>query len=207
MRFFGVFAAFTAITAVFAAPVPAPAPIPEVDSVAIVKARDLTDDINNILCALKYDLEQQLMPLFNQTLADAESDMDSFVGNIPGLLTQLIGSITGAATQAGLTAVEDIFKFKEKRTAEEIEKRSISIQQIGSVIQDIEQIIADLLCKIATAIQDQHPDIAATLQEIISVMNTLTTALGEVCTDLSPYLQPISDILGGLGFFNIPGFH
>lgn len=65
MRFFGVFAAFTAITAVFAAPMPAPAPAPGVDSVAVVKARDLTDDINNILCTLKYDLEQ-LIPLFSE---------------------------------------------------------------------------------------------------------------------------------------------
>jgi hypothetical protein len=63
MRFFGVFAAFTAITAVFAAPMPAPAPAPGVDSVAVVQARDLTDDINTILCMLKTDLDNLLPQL------------------------------------------------------------------------------------------------------------------------------------------------
>jgi hypothetical protein len=55
MRAFGIFAAFAAITAVFAAPVPAPAPA--VDAVAVVQARDLTDDMNGILCTLKSDLD------------------------------------------------------------------------------------------------------------------------------------------------------
>jgi len=200
MRFFGIFAAVTAITAVFAAPVPAPAPA--VDSVAVVQARDLTDDINNILCTLKYDLDQ-LKPQFDQALADAESNMDAFIGDIPNLLSQLSGCITSAVTQAGLKAVEDIFT---KREEVDVEKRTITLQQIGQLIQEIEQIIADLLCKLATAIQDQYPNIAQMLQGIIMVMNALTTALGEVCTDLSPYIQPLSDILGALGFFGIPGF-
>jgi hypothetical protein len=63
--------------------------------------------------------------------------MGSFVNNIPGLLSQLTGSVTSAVTQAGLVTVEDMFK---KRTAEDIEKRTISIQQIGALIQDIEQV-------------------------------------------------------------------
>ena len=62
-------------------------------------------------------------------MADAQSDMDSFVSDIPGLLSQLVGSITSAATQAGWKAIEDAFK---KRTTEvDAEKRQISIQQIG----------------------------------------------------------------------------
>lgn len=204
MRFFGFFAAFTAITATFAAPVPAPAPA--VDAVAEVKARDLTDDINNILCTLKWDLDQ-LKPQIEQAVADAESDMAGFISSIPGFLSQLTGSITSAATSAGLKTVEDFFEFKEKRAPATVEERTISIQALGALIQQIEQDIADILCKIATAIQDQHPEIASLLQGIIQVMNLLTTALGEVCTDLGPYIQPIADILGALGFFNIPGFN
>jgi hypothetical protein len=80
-----------------------------------------------------------LIEFVETALADAESDMGGFINNIGPLLTQMTGCITSAVTNAGLKAVEDLFEFKQKREVD-VEKRAVSLQDIGTLIEGIEQV-------------------------------------------------------------------
>jgi len=196
MRTFGIFAAFTAFTAVFAAPIAAPAPATG-NSIA-VKARDDTVPayIANAVLTLQSDVSSSVSQI--QSILDtAGPDLGTIVSDLGPPLEQLVKDLTSAAGQAALSALGSLFGGSDS---------SLNLSQLGAILTTIEQDIANVLCAIATLIGPNYPQTAATIETIITILNALTQGVGEVVGDLSlPGLASLlGSVLSDLGI-QIPG--
>jgi len=196
MRAFGIFAAFTAFTAVFAAPLAAPAPATG-NSIA-VKARD--DNVPANIATAVLTLQTNVNTSVGQMksiLDTSGPDLGTIVSDLAPCLEQLVKDLTSAAGQAALAALGNLFGGSGS---------GLSLSQLSSILTTIEQDIANILCEIATLIGPNYPNIASTIETIITILNALTLGISEVVGDLSlPGLSSLlGSLLGDLGI-SIPG--
>jgi len=186
MRAFGIFAAFATFTAVFAAPLAAPAPA--TGNSIVVKARDdtVSADIAGIVSGLEASVNGTISQI-QSVLDNAGSDLGTAVTALTPYLEQLGEDLASAAGKAALDAVGNLFGSTSS---------DITLQQLGAMLSTIEQDIANILCQIATLIGPNYPTVAADIENIITVLNTVTEGISEVVGDLTPFLPGLETLIG-----------
>jgi hypothetical protein len=188
MRAFGIFTAFAAFTAVFAAPLAAPAPA--TGNSITVKARDGTvsasiagtvldlqthvgGSVSRIRAyhpplpltslyryKLQYDVTSNTSPESILDTAGPTPDLGTIVTDLTPCLEQLVTDLTGAAGKAAMDALGNLFHVGNSDA-------NMTLEQLGAILKSIEQDIVDILCKVATLIGPSYPGVAATIQTIM----------------------------------------
>jgi len=204
MRTFGIFAAFAAFTAAFAAPLAAPAPATG-NSIA-VKPRDGTISAN--IAGTVLDLQTNVGGSVSkmQSILDGAGptpDLGTIVTDLMPCLEQLVKDLTSAAGKAAMDVLGNLFPWGNSDA-------NMTLEELGAIFNSIEQDIVNILCKVATLIGPSYPNAAATIQTIITILNTLTIGLQEVVGDLTPFMPGLQTMIGpildALGI-SIPGLN
>ena len=93
-------------------------------------------------------------------LNSAENEASVVIPAIEPLLGKLVSDLAGAAGKIGLNALGNLFNFGGA-------SNGMSISDFGTMLKTLEGDLVDVLCKIATLIQQDHPEVAATIQTIM----------------------------------------
>jgi len=202
MRVFGFIAAFTAFTAVFASPLPAPATANSIavrDGTVDVTALTVSPEIGSIISGVQTDIAPYISGI-EATIEDSSLDLDQKIQKILPCLETVISILTTAGGKIALSAAGSWWSglFGSSGSG-----AKLSLQDVGGLLKGIEQDIVDILCKVATLIGTADPGTAAVIQTVISVLNMIMQGVQEVAGDLTTILPDwsslIAPLLGMLG--------
>jgi len=194
MRAFGIFAAFAAITSVFAAPVPAPA-----NAVAARSddAASVTINISNTIVTLNNVVSGTIVPQI-QTIITTVDNVQDVATQVKPLLIQLATVISTAIVKVGGNAVSNALDIGDNTQS----TGTLTVQEIQQILSDLQALIADILCKVVTLLKDVDPTLATIVTNVLTVLAWLLKAVQYIVGDLS--LDPLASLVTSiLSVYNI----
>lgn len=202
MRFFGIFAAFTAVTTVFAAPLAAPAPA-SADALAVRANNVVPANIASIVTDLQGDVNGVINDILT-AIHNANDEVTAVIPVIEPLLAKLGSDIAAAAGKVGLNALGSLFNFGGGSNG------GMNINDFVALMTQLDTDLINVLLKVAQLIKQDYPDVANQIQTVVTMLSMLSGAIQSIVhnsqlnlnTPLTEIIKPLLALLG----INIPGF-
>ncbi|PVG03872.1 hypothetical protein CPB86DRAFT_308841 [Serendipita vermifera] len=196
MRFFGIFAALTAVASVFAAPVAVPAPNAELAAKRAEIAVPVK--ISKLALALKVNTDG-LIPQIQQIISDPTGAVEDNTELVKALLGQVViclkDTLTGLSTDPAGT-VKDLANDVVGTVDGTVE--SLTPQQLKDLLQGIVDKLTPLLQAVLSKI-GSNPEIAGLVQTVFFLLKSIFTVVAGVVPIVSSLLGGLKSITGLLG--------